>query len=158
MQVACGPKLIMAPLDPEKLAAYHLTDLERTAKRDILFEADLGIPISLLDTAAYAVPDQPPPLAPEDAALLDEVRGVPCVFRLPGSIVACPMAPQASCVPAGWHAALTSKRSTHIYPLNKPRTTPTCPAHWFGPNHTQGASSCSQHVSAQRHWLAGCLG
>ena len=109
MQVACGPKLIMAPLDPEKLAAYHLTDLERTAKRDILFEADLGIPISLLDTAAYAVPDQAPPLAPEDAALLDEVRGVPCMFRLPGSIVACPTAPQASSVPAGWHAALTSK-------------------------------------------------
>ncbi len=62
--------MLVAPLQPEKLAAFSLTTLERNPRRDLVQEADLGIHISLLDTERYSVPDTVPPLAPEDAALL----------------------------------------------------------------------------------------
>ncbi len=62
--------MLVAPLQPEKLAAFSLTTLERNPRRDLVQEADLGIHISLLDTERFSVPDVVPPLAPEDAALL----------------------------------------------------------------------------------------
>ena len=70
MQVPCDPKMLVAVLQPEKLAAFAVTTLEREMRQDLILEPDLGIPISLLDTQRYAVPDHRPPLAPEDAALL----------------------------------------------------------------------------------------
>lgn len=66
----CDPKMLIAPLQPEKLAQFSLTTLERNPRRDLVQEADLGIHISLLDIERYSVPDNAPPLAPEDAALL----------------------------------------------------------------------------------------
>lgn len=70
LQVPCDPKMLIAPLQPEKLAQFSLTTLERNPRRDLVLEADLGIHISLLDIKRYSVPDNPQPLAPEDAALL----------------------------------------------------------------------------------------
>lgn len=66
----CDPKMLIAPLQPEKLAQFSLTTLERNPRRDLVQDADLGIHISLLDVERYSVPDSAPPLAPEDAALL----------------------------------------------------------------------------------------
>ena len=66
----CDPKMLIAPLQPEKLAQFSLTTLERNPRRDLVQESDLGIHISLLDSERYSVPDNAPPLAPEDAALL----------------------------------------------------------------------------------------
>jgi hypothetical protein len=62
--------MLVAVLQPERLAAFGVTSLEREMRQDLILEPDLGIPISLLDTQRYAVPDHRPPLAPEDAALL----------------------------------------------------------------------------------------
>ena len=62
--------MLVAVLQPDKLAAFNITTLEQDMRQDLLVEPDLGIPISLLDTERYAVPDHKPPLAPEDAALL----------------------------------------------------------------------------------------
>ena len=73
VQISGDPKLLVTPLQPEKLARFSLTSLERTSKRALVLEADLGIPINLLDIDRYAVPAQPPVLDPEDLALL-EVR------------------------------------------------------------------------------------
>ena len=66
----CDPKMLIAPLQPEKLAQFSLTTLERNPRRELVQDADLGIHISLLDVERYSVPDSLPPLAPEDAALL----------------------------------------------------------------------------------------
>jgi hypothetical protein len=62
--------MLVAVLQPDKLAAFNITTLEQDMRQDLIVEPDLGIPISLLDTERYAVPDHKPPLAPEDAALL----------------------------------------------------------------------------------------
>ena len=70
LQVPCDPKMLVAVLQPEKLAAFNITTLEQDMRQDLIVEPDLGIPISLLDTERYAVPDHRPPLAPEDAVLL----------------------------------------------------------------------------------------
>ena len=70
LQVPCDPKMLIAPLQPEKLAQFSLTTLERNPRRELVQDADLGIHISLLDIERYSVPDTAPPLAPEDAALL----------------------------------------------------------------------------------------
>lgn len=69
-QVPCDPKMLVAPLDPQQLAKFHLTSLERDPKRDLVLEPDLGIPLSVFDIGRYAVPTVTPPLAPEDEALL----------------------------------------------------------------------------------------
>ena len=84
-QVPCDPKMLIAPLQPEKLAQFSLTTLERNPRRDLVQEADLGIHISLLDIERYSVPDNAPPLAPEDAALLTV-----CLYNPPVCLCAPP--------------------------------------------------------------------
>lgn len=93
VQVPCDPKMLVAPLDPQQLAKFHLTTLERDPKRDLVLEPDLGIPLTVFDIGRYAVPVNPPPLAPEDQALL-EVR-VPDFSDLAASYFGAPH--QASC-------------------------------------------------------------
>ncbi len=71
LQVPCDPKMLVAPLNAQQLAAFRLTTLERDPKRDLVLEPDLGIPLSVFDVDRYSVPPVPPPLAPEDQALLE---------------------------------------------------------------------------------------
>lgn len=69
-EVPGDPKMLVAPLQAKELAAFSLTSLERAPVRHLTLQPDLGIPLSYLDMGVYAVPAQPPPLAPEDAALV----------------------------------------------------------------------------------------
>ncbi len=73
-QVPCDPKMLLPPLDRAELAGFQLTSVEREMKRDMLFEPDLGIPISMLDIERYAIPyagpHDKPPLHPKDEELL----------------------------------------------------------------------------------------
>ena len=62
--------MLVAPLQAKELAAFSLTSLERAPVRHLTLQPDLGIPLSYLDMGVYAVPAQTPPLAPEDAALV----------------------------------------------------------------------------------------
>lgn len=71
LQVPCDPKMLVAPLDPQQLAKFHLTTLEKDPKRDLVLEPDLGIPLTVFDIGRYSVPAVLPPLAPEDEALLE---------------------------------------------------------------------------------------
>ena len=70
-QIPGNPKLLVTPLQPEKLALFQLTSLEKSSKRALVLEADLGIPIHLLDIERFNVPLEPAQLAPEDEALLE---------------------------------------------------------------------------------------
>ncbi|CAL8470183.1 g9725 [Coccomyxa elongata] len=69
-EVPCDPKMLVAILQPEKLSQFNLTTLEQDMRQDLILEGGVGIPLSLLDTQRYAVPDHLPSLAPEDAALV----------------------------------------------------------------------------------------
>lgn len=71
MQPPSDAKLLIAPLQPEKLARFAITSLERSSKRELTLEPGLGIHISLMDTSEYSVTDPSAQLAPEDLALLD---------------------------------------------------------------------------------------
>ena len=71
LQPPSDPKLLIAPLQPEKLAKFAITSLERSSKRELMLEPGLGIHISLMDTSDYSVTDPDAQLAPEDLALLD---------------------------------------------------------------------------------------
>ena len=83
-QVPCEPKLLVTPLDPQQLARFRLTSLERDPKRDLVLGPDLGIPLSVFDIGRYDVPAVPPPLAPEDAALLEvHLSDLPSCWPLP---------------------------------------------------------------------------
>ena len=70
VQVPCDPKLLVKPVTNEQLASFWLTSLEKYPRKDIFFEPDNGIPLNLLDLEKYEIPENPPPLAPEDEALL----------------------------------------------------------------------------------------
>ncbi len=70
MQVPCDPKMLVAVLQPDKLSQFNITTLEQDMRQDLILESGVGIPLSLLDTQRYAVPDIAHPLAPEDAALV----------------------------------------------------------------------------------------
>lgn len=76
-QVPCDPKMLVSQLEPAQLAAFKLTSIEREPRRDLALAADLDIPISVLDIGRYAVPEQPQPLEPEDAELLNVRRWIP---------------------------------------------------------------------------------
>lgn len=71
LQPPSDPKLLIAPLHPEKLAKFALTSLERNPRRELVLEPDLGIHISLMDNSPYSVLDTAARLAPEDLALLE---------------------------------------------------------------------------------------
>ncbi|KAK9801893.1 hypothetical protein WJX73_008520 [Symbiochloris irregularis] len=81
-EIAGAPRLLVTPLQPDKLAAFRLTSLEKDPKSflDILSKqalfatSELGVPINLLDIERYAVPDTAPELDPEDLALLEETE------------------------------------------------------------------------------------
>lgn len=78
--------MLVTPLQPERLAQFKLTSLETSGKRPLILEADLGIPITILDVERFDIPDDPPPLAPEDEALLvvclpAPVWGLLCIWH-----------------------------------------------------------------------------
>ena len=49
---------------------FQLTTLEKEMRHDLLLDSGSGIQISMLDIDRYIVPEEPPALEPEDAALL----------------------------------------------------------------------------------------
>ncbi|PRW33241.1 RNA polymerase II-associated factor 1-like protein [Chlorella sorokiniana] len=70
-EIPCDPKLLLPPFNKEELAAFKLTELEKDLQKDLLFEADLGIPIHAWNIEQYSIPEGPPqPLHPDDAAIL----------------------------------------------------------------------------------------
>ena len=71
MQPPTDAKLLISPLQPEKLGAFAITSIERNPRRELMLEPGLGIHIGLLDTSAYSVTDPAARLAPEDLALLE---------------------------------------------------------------------------------------
>jgi hypothetical protein len=71
LQPPSDPKLLVAPLQPEKLAKFAITSLERNPRRELTFEPGLGIHVGLMDTSEYSVTDPDAQLAPEDLALLE---------------------------------------------------------------------------------------
>ena len=71
LQIPCDPKMLVTPLQPERLAEFKLTSLETEARHEMPIPLDLGIPISALDIQRYTVPDDPEPLDPADALLLE---------------------------------------------------------------------------------------
>lgn len=79
VQIAGAPRLLVTPLQPDKLAAFRLTTLEKDpksfleifSKQALFTTSELGVPINLLDIERYAVPSMPPELDPEDLALLE---------------------------------------------------------------------------------------
>ena len=70
LQVPCDPKMLITPLDTEGISKFQLTTLEKEMRHDLLLDSGSGIQISMLDIDRYIVPEDPPPLEPEDAALL----------------------------------------------------------------------------------------
>ncbi|KAI7839176.1 hypothetical protein COHA_007066 [Chlorella ohadii] len=70
-EIPCDPKLLLPPYNKEELAAFKLTEVEKDLQKDLLFDADLGIPIHAWNIEQYSIPDGPPqPLHPDDVALL----------------------------------------------------------------------------------------
>ncbi|KAI8466707.1 MAG: RNA polymerase II-associated [Monoraphidium minutum] len=76
-EIPADPKLLLTRRNPEDLAAFSTTALERAALRELLLPADLGIPVTLLDADRYNAPPEGEQgaLHPRDAALLQgEIR------------------------------------------------------------------------------------
>lgn len=69
-QVPCDPKMLISPLDTEGIARFQLTTLEQQMRQDLPLDGGSGIQISMLDIDSYAIPENPPPLHPDDKALL----------------------------------------------------------------------------------------
>ncbi len=69
-QVPCDPKMLISPLDTEGIAKFQLTTLEQQMRQDLPLDGASGIQISMLDIESYAVPENPPPMHPDDKALL----------------------------------------------------------------------------------------
>lgn len=69
-QIPCDPKMLVAELQPARLAKFFLTTIEQNSKRDLVLPPDLGISLSLLEPERYSVPAEKPPLDPADEALL----------------------------------------------------------------------------------------
>lgn len=75
-QIPGDPKLLVTQAEPSRLSQFALTCLEKEPMRDLVLPSDLGIPISLLNVERYLVPPgPPPPLQPEDQALLGVSAG-----------------------------------------------------------------------------------
>lgn len=71
-EIPSDPKLLVSGTDPRQLSEFCLTSMERDPKWELLFEPDLGIPISLLDSQRYAVPKERPAMDPADRALIQD--------------------------------------------------------------------------------------
>jgi hypothetical protein len=67
--------MLVSQHNPKALAAFHLTTLESGPWRGMPVEADLGVPITVFDTAPYCVPKIAQPLHPDDEALLEVNAG-----------------------------------------------------------------------------------
>lgn len=75
-QIPGDPKLLVTQAEHSRLSQFALTCLEKEPMRDLVLPSDLGIPISLLNVERYLVPPgPPPPLQPEDQALLGVSAG-----------------------------------------------------------------------------------
>ena len=83
MQIPCDPKLLVKPVTDQQLASFWLTTLEKNPRKDLFLEPDNGVPIKLLDLDQYEIPEHPPPLAPEDEALLAVSRFPQPLLHLP---------------------------------------------------------------------------
>ena len=70
LQVPCDPKMLISPLDTEGIAKFQLTTLEQQMRQDLPLDGASGIQISMLDIESYAVPENPPPMHPDDKALM----------------------------------------------------------------------------------------
>ena len=71
----CDPKLLVHHFDKPGFVKYRYdSSLEAAHKFDLLSEPDLGIPIDLVDPAAYERVEGAK-LAPEDAELLGDTGG-----------------------------------------------------------------------------------
>lgn len=70
LQIPCDPRMLVAPVHPERLAQFSLTSLEENPRREYIVDADVAIPISMLDVDRFCVPGYAVPLAVEDAVLL----------------------------------------------------------------------------------------
>ena len=77
-QIPCDPKLVVAALQPDALAEFAVSTLEREQLRDLVLESDLGVSISTLDVDRYAIPADVRQLDPEDAALLEVPPNCAC--------------------------------------------------------------------------------
>ncbi|ONK59004.1 uncharacterized protein A4U43_C08F1980 [Asparagus officinalis] len=66
------PKLLPVLTDKDRYTRYTITSLEKNYKPKLFVEPDMGIPLDLLDLSVYKAPEVPPPLDPEDEALLHD--------------------------------------------------------------------------------------
>jgi hypothetical protein len=72
------PKMLAVPQDKERLWRYVRTNFERRSAPSLIPEADLGIPLDLVDLEGYA-PRPGAVMDPKDAAILDVDK---CVKRI----------------------------------------------------------------------------
>ena len=71
-EVPCDPKLLIASLRPESLAAFKLSQLERTLCADLLVAPDPAC-LSFIDIQRFSVPPGGPgPINPADSQLLQD--------------------------------------------------------------------------------------
>ncbi len=77
-EVPVDTKILVPPLHPEQLAAFKLTTLERELRQELQTLPGLGIPVTVLNTHNFSIPDTPQRLHEDDEALL----AVCCCFWL----------------------------------------------------------------------------
>lgn len=75
----------MAPPQPEKLAKFAITSLERNPRQELVLEPGLGIHVGLTDTSEYSVLDDSAQLAPEDLQLIEVTLQTSDVYKLVAS-------------------------------------------------------------------------
>jgi len=69
-EVPSDPKLVLAPLQPDALAAFRLSQIEKSLNPDLLVALDPSC-LSFIDIQRFRVPPGgPSPVDPEDAPLL----------------------------------------------------------------------------------------
>ena len=62
--------MLVTPLDTEGISRFQLTTLEQQMGHDLILDSGSGIQISMLNIDRYLIPEHPPVLDAEDAALL----------------------------------------------------------------------------------------
>ena len=75
--LAPEPKLLKSKVESKELAAFHITDLERELRPFMYVDGELTAMLNPFEITKLATPANPPPMHPDDAALLsDDVSGV----------------------------------------------------------------------------------
>lgn len=69
-EVPVDPKILVPPLHPDQLAAFKLTTLERELRQELQTLPGLGIPVTVLNTHNFSIPNTPQRLHEDDEALL----------------------------------------------------------------------------------------